>query len=150
MITRSWKASNETCCCSKTSFQSLCWRNSMKLFVLENDKKQPVLNLAPSSKHLTDFSQWVRAWVISHELGSHKELATLVNGLCKFVVVNSTCYRQTIDDLNEHYRNIWNRTMAALRLVYFRDPWRASSTVVGVAVLVFTIFNFCRIVQLVF
>ncbi|KAI9073469.1 hypothetical protein K1719_044564 [Acacia pycnantha] len=88
--------------------------------------------------------------VIVHELGSDKEVATLVNGLCKHVMTDKTCYSGIINDLNKHYQGQWNRNMAALRFVYFRDAWRASSTVVATAVLVFTIFNFCRVVRLVF
>ena len=95
-----------------------------------------------------DVELLVEKEVIVHELGSDKEVATLVNGLCKHVVANSTCYGKVIDELNEHYQNSWNRTMTALRLVYFRDPWRASSTVVGVAVLIFTVFNFYRVIRL--
>ncbi|RYR25265.1 hypothetical protein Ahy_B02g058943 isoform C [Arachis hypogaea] len=83
------------------------------------------------------------------ELGSDKELATLVNSLCKHVT-NKTCYQQIIGYLNEHYNNGWKWTMGTLRWVYFRDPWRSSSTIVGIAVLIFTIFNFCRVVQLIF
>ncbi|KAJ1439489.1 hypothetical protein SESBI_02429 [Sesbania bispinosa] len=97
-----------------------------------------------------DVELLVEREVIVHELGSDKEVATLVNGLCKHVVANSTCYYEIVNELNKHYQNIWNRTMAALWLVYFRDPWRASSTVVGIAVLVFTVFNFLRAVQFVF
>ncbi|KAK4270559.1 hypothetical protein QN277_023581 [Acacia crassicarpa] len=96
-----------------------------------------------------DVELLVEKEVIVHELGSDKEVATLVNGLCKHVVTDKTCYRGIIDDLNQHYQSQWNRTMAALRLVYFRDAWRASSTLVATAVLVFTIFNFCRVVRLV-
>ncbi|RDX67905.1 UPF0481 protein, partial [Mucuna pruriens] len=97
-----------------------------------------------------DVELLVEREVIVHELGSDKEVATLVNGLSKHVVTNSTCYYETINELNKHYQNIWNRTMAALWLVYFRDPWRASSTVVGIAVLVFAVFNFLRAVRSVF
>ncbi|MED6133524.1 hypothetical protein PIB30_029073 [Stylosanthes scabra] len=82
--------------------------------------------------------------VIVHELGSDEEVATLVNGLCRHVVTHTTCYHDVINDLNKHYQNPWNRTMAALWLVYFRDTWRASSTVVGIAVLIFAVFNFLR------
>ncbi|CAK8559984.1 unnamed protein product [Lathyrus sativus] len=88
--------------------------------------------------------------VIVHEMGSDKEVAMLVNGLCKHVVVNSNCYHEIINDLNKHYQNIWNRTMAALWLVYFRDAWRASSTLVGIAFLVYTAFNFVRLAKLLF
>ncbi|XP_054781195.1 UPF0481 protein At3g47200-like [Prosopis cineraria] len=96
-----------------------------------------------------DVDLLVEKEVIIHELGSDKEVATLVNSLCKHVVVDKTCYKDIINDLNGHYQKVWNRTMALLRLVYFRDAWRASSTLVGIAVLVFTIFNFCRVVRLV-
>lgn len=97
-----------------------------------------------------DVELLVEKEVIVHELGSDKEVATLVNGLCKHVVTNSTCYYETINELNKHYQNIWNRTMAALWLVYFRDPWRASSTVVGICVLIFAVFQFLRAVRALF
>ncbi|KAI9100789.1 hypothetical protein K1719_024151 [Acacia pycnantha] len=96
-----------------------------------------------------DVELLVEKEVIMHELGSDKEVATLVNGLCKHVVTDKTCYEKIIKKLNKHYQRQWYRTMAALRLVYFRDTWRASSTLVATAVLVFTIFNFCRVVRLV-
>ncbi|XP_028787313.1 UPF0481 protein At3g47200-like [Neltuma alba] len=96
-----------------------------------------------------DVELLVEKEVIVHELGSDKEVAALVNSLCKHVVTDKTCYTGLIDGLNKHYQRQWNRTMAALRLVYFRDAWRASSTLVATAVLVFTIFNFCRVVKLV-
>ncbi|XP_058743293.1 UPF0481 protein At3g47200-like [Vicia villosa] len=88
--------------------------------------------------------------VIVHEMGSDKEVAMLVNGLCKHVVVNSNCYHEIINELNKHYQNMWNRTMAALWLVYFRDAWRASSTLVGIAFLVYTAFNFVRLAKVLF
>ncbi|KAK4270554.1 hypothetical protein QN277_023577 [Acacia crassicarpa] len=96
-----------------------------------------------------DVELLVEKEVIRHELGSHKEVATLVNGLCKYVVSDKTCYADKIKSLNEHYQNQWYRTIATLRLVYFRDTWRASSTLVGIVVLAFTIFNFWRVVRLV-
>lgn len=97
-----------------------------------------------------DVDLLVEKEVIVHEMGSDKEVAMLVNGLCKHVVVNSTCYYEIINELNKHYQNIWNRTMAALWLVYFRDAWRASSTLVGIAFLVYTAFNFVRLAKILF
>ncbi|XP_054782205.1 UPF0481 protein At3g47200-like [Prosopis cineraria] len=97
-----------------------------------------------------DVDLLVEKEVIIHELGSDQEVATLVNSLCKHVALDKTCYKDIINDLNGHYQKFWNRTMALLRLVYFRDTWRASSTLVGISVLVFTIFNFCQFVRLVF
>ncbi|BAT96799.1 hypothetical protein LR48_Vigan11g169000 [Vigna angularis] len=97
-----------------------------------------------------DVELLVEKEVIVHELGSHKEVASLVNGLCKHVVTNSTCYYDTIKGLNDHYKNKWYHTMASLRLVYFRDLWRASSTVVGIAVLIFAVFQFLRALRALF
>ncbi|KAK7382862.1 hypothetical protein VNO80_01988 [Phaseolus coccineus] len=98
-----------------------------------------------------DVELLVEKEVIVHELGSHKDVASLVNGLCKHVVTNSdTCYYETINDLNQHYKNKWYHTMASLRLVYFRDLWRASSTVVGIAVLIFAVFQFIRALRVLY
>lgn len=97
-----------------------------------------------------DVELLVEKEAIVHELGSDDELATLVNSLCKHVVTNSSCYFQLMDDLNEHYNSEWKKAMGTLRWVYFRDPWRSSSTIVGIAVLIFTIFNFRRVVDLMY
>ncbi|XP_027336739.1 UPF0481 protein At3g47200-like [Abrus precatorius] len=83
---------------------------------------------------------------IVHELGSHTELATVINDLCKHVMVNSNYYDKIIKELNDHYNSHWKRYMGMLRYVYFRDPWRVSSTIVGVAVFLFTTLNFLRVI----
>ncbi|XP_012573173.1 putative UPF0481 protein At3g02645 [Cicer arietinum] len=54
---------------------------------------------------------------IGHELGSHAELATLVNGLCKYVVFTSNYYGKIIMELNEHYNNSWKHFMGRLKAV---------------------------------
>jgi len=52
--------------------------------------------------------------IISYELQSHAELATLVTGLCKYVVVTSNCYGKIIKEMNEHYNNWWKHYMGML------------------------------------
>ncbi|KAL5061446.1 hypothetical protein RYX36_023183 [Vicia faba] len=84
--------------------------------------------------------------IISHELGSHAELATLVNCLCRYVVVTSNCYGEMVKELNEHYNNVWKHYMGMLRSVYFRDPWRLSSTVVGISIFLFAFVNFLKVI----
>ena len=91
----------------------------------------------------------VELLVISHELGSHAELATLVNGLCKYVVVTSNCYGKIIKEMNEHYNNWLKHYMGMLRSVYFRHPRRLSSTVVGIAIFLFVVVNFLRVIGVV-
>lgn len=85
---------------------------------------------------------------IVHELGSHTELATMINGLCKHVVVTCNYYGKTTKELNDHYNSCWMHYMGMLRSVYFRDPWRLSSTVVGVVIFLFAIVNFLRVTGL--
>jgi hypothetical protein len=88
--------------------------------------------------------------IIVHELGSDVELATMINGLCKNVVVTYNYYGETSKNLNDHYHNRWKRYMGMLRSVYFRDPWRFSSVVVGVVIFIVAIVNFLRITGLYF
>ncbi|TKY68947.1 UPF0481 protein [Spatholobus suberectus] len=83
--------------------------------------------------------------IIVHELGSHNELATMINGLCRHVVVTSNYYGKITKELNEHYNSCWKYHMGMLRSVYFRDPWRFSSTIVGIAVFLFAVVNFLRV-----
>ncbi|XP_047181464.1 UPF0481 protein At3g47200-like [Vigna umbellata] len=86
--------------------------------------------------------------IIEHELGCHSELANMINGLCKHVVVNCNYYGKVTRKLNDHYNSYWKRYMGMLRSVYFRDPWRLSSTVVGVVIFLFAIVNFLRVTGL--
>lgn len=109
------------------------------------------VSLIDSLIHTKDDAEFlVEKEAIVHELGSDEELATLVNGLCKHVVTNSSCYHQVMEGLNKHYNSDWKRAMGKLRWIYFRDPWRSSSTIVGICVLIFTIFNFRRVIDLIF
>ncbi|KAK2352500.1 UPF0481 protein [Trifolium repens] len=109
------------------------------------------VSLIDSLIHTKDDAELlVEKEAVVHELGSNEELTSLVNSLCKHVVTNSSCYSQLMEDLNDHYNSEWKRAMGTLRWVYFRDPWRSSSTIVGIAVLIFTIFNFRRVLDLMF
>ncbi|XP_045792826.1 UPF0481 protein At3g47200-like [Trifolium pratense] len=83
--------------------------------------------------------------IIAHELGSHAELATMINGLCKNVVVTCNYYGKTSKKLNSHYYNSWKNYMGVLRSVYFRDPWRFTSVIVGVVIFLVAIVNLLRL-----
>lgn len=84
--------------------------------------------------------------IIVHELSSHNELATMINGLCRHLVVASNYFGKTSRKLNDHYNNRWKYYMGMLRFVYVRDPWGFSSTTVGISVLLFAIVNFLKII----
>ena len=82
--------------------------------------------------------------IIVHSLGSNKEVAKMVNKLGKEIVEKNSCYLQLAKILNEHYENWWNKNIASLKTVYFRDIWRGTATFVGIIVLLATIGNFFR------
>ncbi|XP_050282420.1 UPF0481 protein At3g47200-like [Quercus robur] len=82
--------------------------------------------------------------IIVHSLGSNKEVAKMVNKLGKEILEKNSCYLQLAKNLNEHYENWWNKNIASLKTVYFRDIWRGSATFVGIIVLLVTVGNFLR------
>ncbi|KAL4599810.1 hypothetical protein ACB092_11G153700 [Castanea dentata] len=82
--------------------------------------------------------------IIAHSLGCYKAVAQMVNKLGQEIVEKNSCYHDVAKDLNEHYGNWWNKNIASLRTVYFRDVWRGTATFVGIVVLFVTIGNFLR------
>ncbi|KAJ7950829.1 hypothetical protein O6P43_026969 [Quillaja saponaria] len=93
---------------------------------------------------VTDVDLLVDKKVIVNQLGSHKQGTMLVNSLCEHVVVSNFCYAERIRQLNEHCDQFWNRNMAALNSIYFRDLWRSTSTVVALIIILATMYNFLR------
>ena len=82
--------------------------------------------------------------IIVHSLGSYKAVALMVNKLGQEIVENNSCYHDVAEDLNDHYGNRWNKNIASLRTVYFRDVWRGTATFAGIVVLFVTVGNFLR------
>ncbi|KAJ7962041.1 hypothetical protein O6P43_017322 [Quillaja saponaria] len=82
--------------------------------------------------------------VIANYLGSNHAVEKLVNSLCRELVTGRNYYQEEINELNKHCGDLFNLTMGTLRSVYLKDLWRASSTIVGLAVLAFTFVNFFR------
>ncbi|KAI5344912.1 hypothetical protein L3X38_012789 [Prunus dulcis] len=79
--------------------------------------------------------------VIINMLGSNKAVAKLVNRLCQQINEDKFCYYHIGRQLKDHYDNIWNRNVATLKRVYFKDLWTGSSTVLGVFVLLFSVIG---------
>ena len=88
-----------------------------------------------------DVDLLVERKAIVNRLGSDEAVATLVNKLGHQIVECKSCYFDLSEELNGHYENFWNRNMASLTTVYFRDIWRGTATVVGLLVLFLTIWN---------
>ncbi|KAB1226483.1 hypothetical protein CJ030_MR1G014065 [Morella rubra] len=88
-----------------------------------------------------DVDLLVEKKVVINQLGSDEAVATLVNKLGHEIVELNSCYYKLSQDLNEHYDDFWNRNMATLTTVYFRDIWRGTATVVGIVFLFLTVWN---------
>ncbi|GLT69872.1 hypothetical protein SLA2020_419880 [Shorea laevis] len=82
--------------------------------------------------------------VIINLLGSNAVVADLINNLCDEIVLVGSCYSSLAKKLNDYRDNPWNRNMASMTRVYFRDFWIGTATVVGLIVLVLTIWNFFK------
>ena len=91
-----------------------------------------------------DVELLVEEGIIVNSLGSNEAVADMVNKLGHEIVEKKSYYHDVAEDLNKYYRNWWNRNMASLKTVYFRDIWRGTATVVGIIVLVVTVMNFLR------
>ncbi|KAJ7950834.1 hypothetical protein O6P43_026973 [Quillaja saponaria] len=89
-----------------------------------------------------DLGLLLRRNVIVNRLGNHAAVKKMINSLRKEIVISSTCYQELITKLKGHHNAIWNRRMETLSSVYFRDLWRTSLTIVGLAVLAFTFIPF--------
>jgi hypothetical protein len=82
--------------------------------------------------------------VIVNRRGSSKAVTTLINTLCHQIVERESHYNDLHQRLNEHCDNSWNRLLATLTSVYFRDFWRGTATFAGFFVLAITFGNFLR------
>jgi hypothetical protein len=82
--------------------------------------------------------------VIVNKRGSSKAVTQLINTLCHEIVECKSCYHDLHQQLNEHCDNSWNRLIATLTSVYFRDFWRGTATFVGFFVIAISVGNFLR------
>ncbi|KAB2595204.1 hypothetical protein D8674_030654 [Pyrus ussuriensis x Pyrus communis] len=97
---------------------------------------------------MEDVDLLVKNKVIVNLLGSNEAVTKLINGLCVNIMEEQSCrYADICRQLNEHYENRWNRTLATMRQVYFRDLWTASSTLVALLILFFTTFGFIKSIR---
>jgi hypothetical protein len=82
--------------------------------------------------------------VIVNRRGSSKAVTTLINTLGHEIVERESCYHELYQQLNDHCDNPWNRLVASLTSVYFKDFWRGTATIAGIFILGVTFGNFLR------
>ncbi|XP_040991364.1 UPF0481 protein At3g47200-like [Juglans microcarpa x Juglans regia] len=84
-----------------------------------------------------DIELLVEKKIIVNMLGSHTAAAAFFNKLCLQIVTNGrSCYAEVIKGLRTHYDDHWSRIMATMARVYFGDFWRGAATVIGLILLV--------------
>uniref|UniRef100_A0A7N2R2X0 Uncharacterized protein n=1 Tax=Quercus lobata TaxID=97700 RepID=A0A7N2R2X0_QUELO len=69
--------------------------------------------------------------IIVNSLGSNHAVAKMINNLCREIVGTKSYYSAVTEKLDKYYNSSWNKNMASLRNVDFRDIWRSTATVVG-------------------
>ncbi|XP_062173680.1 UPF0481 protein At3g47200-like [Alnus glutinosa] len=91
-----------------------------------------------------DVDLLVEKKIIVNNIGSNVRVANLINKLCLQIVKYESCYSVLGKEINKYCDNHWNRIMATMKSVYFRDFWRGTATMVALIVLGFTLWNFLK------
>jgi hypothetical protein len=82
--------------------------------------------------------------IIVNNIGSNIRVANLINNLCLQIFEHESCYAVLGKNINKYCDNHWNRIMATMKSVYFRDFWRGTATIAALIVLGFTLWGFLR------
>ncbi|EOX96421.1 Uncharacterized protein TCM_005670 [Theobroma cacao] len=88
-----------------------------------------------------DVDLLVKEGIIVNRLGSSEAVAKMINKLAVGVVHSTLLYGEIGMDLDQHYKNSWNRRMATLKHVYFNDLWRGTATVAAFIVVILTLMQ---------
>jgi hypothetical protein len=91
-----------------------------------------------------DVDLLVHQEVIVNQLGSNAEVASLINKLGNQIVATTSSYNRIAQRINQHYDLPLNHLLATLNREYFPNIFRGTTTVVGLIVLGFTLWNFLR------
>ncbi|KAG6628576.1 hypothetical protein CIPAW_14G022800 [Carya illinoinensis] len=87
--------------------------------------------------------------IIVNELGSSAAVTKLVNNLALEIEESGNCdYKKLCEKVNDYYKSSWNRLVGILTRTYFSDFFKGTATVVGIIILVLTLWNFQRLVRL--
>ena len=124
-------------------------RNLMALEQCHYPREAYVCNYIVLLDHLIntreDVDLLVEKNIIVNWLGNNKAVAVLINHLCQQIVEgNHSCYFDLSEKIKHHYSSCWSKLMGSFTNLYFKDFWRGTATVVGIMVLLFTVWNFAR------
>lgn len=82
-------------------------------------------------------------WVIQHSLGSNKQVAKLVNNLCKEVEHDGfdSYLFDVVDHINSYSNDWWIKTKARLKHDYFSNLWVCLSILAALLLLYLTLLQ---------
>ncbi|KAK6938588.1 Protein of unknown function DUF247, plant [Dillenia turbinata] len=85
------------------------------------------------------------AGVIQHTLGTNKEVANLINKLCKEVARNTdeSYLHKMVWEINRHCNDSLKKVRARLAHDYFSNPWASISTIAAIVLLYLTLLQAC-------
>ncbi|KAG6628575.1 UPF0481 protein At3g47200-like [Carya illinoinensis] len=87
--------------------------------------------------------------IIVNELGSSAAVTKLINNLALEIEESGNPDYETLcEKVNDYYKSPWNRLVGILTGTYFSDFFKGTATVVGIIILVLTLWNFQRLVRL--
>ncbi|KAK4592767.1 hypothetical protein RGQ29_017064 [Quercus rubra] len=154
---------NSDCCpCINCSWPTVCLENFPSLkrfqirlvipeFVVHDRIEEIFQNLMaleqchyPDEDYICYYIKLLDFLINREEDVDNHAVAKMINNLCREIVGTKSYYSKVIEDLDNYYNSGWNKNMASLRNVYFRDIWRSTATVVGFVVVLITILNFLR------
>ncbi|CAL8112635.1 unnamed protein product [Prunus armeniaca] len=90
-----------------------------------------------------DVNLLIDSGVLVNKLGCNDTVTNLISQLCEQIMDDVSCYGGLCDQLNKHYGISFLEPSCGnlLKQVYFKDLWTASSTILGLFVLVFSIIG---------
>ncbi|KAG6677414.1 hypothetical protein I3842_14G025200 [Carya illinoinensis] len=87
--------------------------------------------------------------IIVNELGSSAAVTKLINNLALEIEESGNPdYDMLCKKVNDYYKSSWNRLVGILTGTYFSDFFKGTATIVGIIVLVLTLWNFQRLIRL--
>lgn len=98
-----------------------------------------------------DVDLLVRKGILINWLGDSNAVATLSNNLCKRIFISDTNFNYCClcNDLNTFYEDRRQRWKVILRRDYFSNPWRTTTTIAAIILLVLTFTQtVCSIISL--
>nr|XP_043619951.1 putative UPF0481 protein At3g02645 [Erigeron canadensis] len=98
-----------------------------------------VMDMLIDSK--ADVGKLVESKVIVNNLGSNKDVARVINGICVNIEIERFCHSEVIQKLDKYYESYWPKHFAYLKRTYFGNPWTVIAFFAGFIVFGLTVLQ---------